>query len=164
MHACRQRTAKVLLGRVGVHGYSDDSKSYRVYNPATRRILESRNVAFIETPARLFPPPLEESMQQILSPSNGMCDHNYIAADEFLRGLRYYTTVLEHFPGAFTDHIAMGEISDNPLVAELLERTNEITRGDTLDRKPAKPPQEGGISCGEPTGGFSQDSVLEPQK
>ncbi|CAM9595151.1 unnamed protein product, partial [Sphacelaria rigidula] len=29
--------------------YSNDSKNYRVYNPATRHIIESRNVVFIET-------------------------------------------------------------------------------------------------------------------
>ena len=33
-------------------GYSKDSRSYRVYNPHNRRITESRNVTFIETPRR----------------------------------------------------------------------------------------------------------------
>ena len=47
---------KAVEGRLV--GYSNNSKSYRVYNPATRRIMESRNVNFIETPSRLFPPPL----------------------------------------------------------------------------------------------------------
>ena len=36
-------------------GYNNNSKSFRVYNPATRRIMESRNVIFIETPSCLFP-------------------------------------------------------------------------------------------------------------
>ncbi|CAM9874569.1 unnamed protein product, partial [Sphacelaria rigidula] len=31
-------------------GYSPKSKSYRIYNPATKRVVESRNVVFIETP------------------------------------------------------------------------------------------------------------------
>eukprot|EP00903_Cladosiphon_okamuranus_P005795 g5742.t1 len=31
-------------------GYSTDSRSYRIYNSETRRVRESRNVAFIETP------------------------------------------------------------------------------------------------------------------
>jgi len=32
--------------------YSTNSKDYRVYNPSTRRVVESRNVTFIETPPR----------------------------------------------------------------------------------------------------------------
>ena len=112
VHACRQRTAKVSLGRIDVHrgfsgqqgaalrdrhavsvrnaiwdgagsailrfigaqafvhiktyskklelkavekrrvGYSNNRKSYRVYNPVTRCIMESRNVIFMETPSR----------------------------------------------------------------------------------------------------------------
>ena len=50
---------KAVEGRLV--GYSNDSNSYRVYNPATRRIMDSRNVVFIETPSRLFPPSLEET-------------------------------------------------------------------------------------------------------
>ena len=33
-------------------GYGKDSRSYRIYNPHNRRITESRNVTFIETPPR----------------------------------------------------------------------------------------------------------------
>ena len=44
-------------------GYSNNSKSYLVYNPVTRRIMESRNVIFIETPSYLSPPSLEETSQ-----------------------------------------------------------------------------------------------------
>ncbi|CAM9927547.1 unnamed protein product, partial [Sphacelaria rigidula] len=46
-----RHTSKLALKAVEgrLVGYSNDSKSYRVYNPATRRIIESRNVAFIET-------------------------------------------------------------------------------------------------------------------
>ena len=31
-------------------GYSMNSKAYRIFNPETRRVTESRNVIFIETP------------------------------------------------------------------------------------------------------------------
>ena len=69
--------------------YSNNSKSYRVYNPATRRIMERRNVIFIEAPSCLFRPPLEETSQQsIISPSNGMDGHNYITDDDVLSDLR----------------------------------------------------------------------------
>ena len=121
-------------------GYSNNSKSYRVYNPAPRRIMESRNVIFIETPSRLFPLPLEETSQQVTPPSNGMDDHNYITDDDVLRDLCDCTSVLEPLPGASAD---VGGLSDNPAVAEPLERISEITRMDTLDGGAARPPQEG---------------------
>ena len=35
-------------------GYSSNSKSYRVYNPVTRCIMESRNVIFFDTPLGLL--------------------------------------------------------------------------------------------------------------
>ncbi|CAM9928607.1 unnamed protein product, partial [Sphacelaria rigidula] len=45
-----RHTPKLALTAVEgrLAGYSNDSKSYRVYNPATRRIMEIRNVVFIE--------------------------------------------------------------------------------------------------------------------
>ena len=82
--------------------------------------MESRNVIFIETPSRLFPPPLEETSQQVNPPSNGMDDHNYIADDDFLRDLCNYTSVLEPLLGASADHIAVGGLSDNLPVAATL--------------------------------------------
>ena len=38
-----------------VCGYSEESKSYRVWNPKPHRVVESRNVTFIETPPHLLP-------------------------------------------------------------------------------------------------------------
>ena len=137
---------KAVEGRLV--GYSNNSKSYRVYNPATRRVMQSRSVVFIETPSRLFPPPLEESSPQINPPNNGMSDHNYSTDDDFLRDLRDYTSVLESLLGASADHITVGELSNNPPVAELLERISEITRRDTLDGGATGPPQEGAMPWG----------------
>ena len=81
--------------------------------------MDSRNVIFIETPSRLFPPPLEETSRQGNPPRNVMDHHNYITNDDFLRDLREYTSVLAPIPGAFADHIAVRRLSDNPPVAEL---------------------------------------------
>ena len=120
-------------------GYSNNSESYRVHNPATRRIMESRNVISIEMPSRLFPPSLEETSQQIISPSNGMDNHNYITDDDFLRDLRDYLFVLEPLPAASADHITVGGFSDNLPVAELFERISEITRRDTQDGGATRP-------------------------
>ena len=57
----RNLELKAVEGRLV--GYSNNSKSYLVYNPVTRRIMESRNVIFIETPSYLSPPSLEETSQ-----------------------------------------------------------------------------------------------------
>ena len=79
-------------------GYSNSSKSYRVYNSATRRVVESRNVFLIETPSRLFSPPLEVTSREANPPRNGMDDYTYVTDDDFLRDLRDYTSVLEPLP------------------------------------------------------------------
>ena len=53
-----------------VCGYSEERKSYRVWNPMTHRVVESRNVTFIETPSRLLPPSLKLSpLQDLVLPS-----------------------------------------------------------------------------------------------
>ena len=159
------KTFKLKTVEKRLVGYSNNSKSYRVYNPATRRIMESRNIIFIETPSRLFPPPLEETPQQVNPLSNGMDDHNYITDDDdFLRDLRSYTSVLEPIPGASAHHIAVGGLSDNPPVTEFVERISEIARRDTLDGGAVGPPQERAMPGGEPTDGVSQEVVLEPQE
>ena len=142
-------------------GYSNNSKSYRVYNPANLRIMESSNDIFMETPSRLFPLSLEDTSQQIFPPSNDMDDHNYVTDDDFLSDLRDYTSVLEPLPAESADHIAVGGLSDNPSVAELLERISEITRRDTLDGGATGPLQEGAMPGGKPTDGVSQEGVLE---
>lgn len=62
------------------------------------------------------------------------------------RGLRDYNSALKSLPGACTDHIAVSELSANPLVADILERINEITRRDMLDRRSAGLILEGVVS------------------
>ena len=42
--------------------YGKDSGSYRIYNPQTRRITESRNVTFIETLPKAKPPAGQEKL------------------------------------------------------------------------------------------------------
>lgn len=38
-------------------GYSQDTRAYRVYNPATHKGVERRNVIIMETPSQRVPPP-----------------------------------------------------------------------------------------------------------
>ena len=112
--------------------------------------MESKNVIFIETQSRIFPPSLDEASQQIIPPSNGMDDHNHITDDDFLRSLSDYTSVMEPLPAASAYHIAVGGFSDNPPVVELLERISEITGRDTLDGGTTGPLQEGTMPRGKP--------------
>ena len=55
MKGSRKLDAATWKGKV--YGYSEESKSYRVWNPKTHRIVNSRNVTFIETLPHLLPPP-----------------------------------------------------------------------------------------------------------
>ena len=141
-------------------GYNSSSNSYRVYNPVTRYIMESRNVIFIETPSRLFSPPSEgpQLLMQELPPGDDLDwdnkDHNYITDDDFLRDLRNYTSVVDPPGSAFIDHVTASRRSENTLVAELLGKISAITQRDLL---------EDGALPGEasPTGEVPQGGFLE---
>ena len=41
-------------------GYSRDTKAYRIYHAKTNKVVESRNVVFMETPSKLVSPPTNE--------------------------------------------------------------------------------------------------------
>ena len=161
MHIER-RTKKLVLKAVEKRlvGYSNNSTSYRVYNPVTRCIMESRNAIFIETPPRLLPPPSEGSQLLIQDlppgddPDRDNKGHNYITDNGFLRDLRNYTSVVDHPGSISTDHVTASRRSENTLVAELLGRISAITRRDLLEE---------GALPGEvsPTGEVLQGGVLE---
>lgn len=76
-------------------GHVNDSNSYSVYNPTTRRVMESKTFVCIETPSRL-PPPGEP--QLLTHPRDEEADdtvgYNYTTDDGFLRDLRDHTSVL----------------------------------------------------------------------
>ena len=118
-----RRTKKLALkadeGRLV--GCSSNSKSYRVYNPVTRYIMESRNVIFIDTLSRLLPPPSKgpQLLMQELPPGDDPDrdnkGHNYITDDDFLRDLRNYTSVVDHPESASTDHVTVSRRSENTL-------------------------------------------------
>ena len=40
-------------------GGSQDTKAYRIYNPETHKVMESRNVIFVEPPSQRVPPQLQ---------------------------------------------------------------------------------------------------------
>ena len=158
------RIPKVLNSRRWKDDWLGAATTARAIECTTRPPGEYREPErhLIETLSRLFPPPLEETSQQVNPPGNDMDDHNHIADDDFLRDLRDYTTVLKPILGASADHIAVGGLSDNPPLAELLERMSTITRRDTLDGGAAGPPLAGAMPGEEPTDGVSQEIALEP--
>lgn len=53
-------------------GNSNNSKSYRVYNQATRLIMKSKNGMSIETQLGLLPPPSEETSPHSILSSKGV--------------------------------------------------------------------------------------------
>ena len=84
-----------------VCGFNEtESNSYRIWNPKTRRVVESRNVVFIETPPNLLPATRRLSPQQNLeSPSYDFSDDtlndNYVSHDDILRDMQNYTSALD---------------------------------------------------------------------
>ena len=77
-----------------------ESNSYRICNPKRCRVLESRNVVFIEILPNLLPVARRLSPQQDLeSPSydfsDDTLDDNYVSHDDTLRDVRNYTPALD---------------------------------------------------------------------
>ena len=84
-----------------VCGFSEnESNSYRVWNPKTRRVVEARNVVFIETPPHLIPQPSQPSPLHRLQSSSlkfteDTLDDNYVSNEEMLQDVRDYTAALD---------------------------------------------------------------------
>ena len=90
-------------------GYSEESKSYRVWNPKTRHVVESRNVTFIKTPSHLLLPRSKLSpLQNLVLPTwyidDDTLDSDYISYDDLLRDVRGYTGVLNFTANAPANH------------------------------------------------------------
>ena len=78
----------------------NESNSYRVWNPKTRRVVEARNVVFIETPPHLIPQPSQPSSLHRLQSSSlkfteDTLDDNYVSNEEMLQDVRDYTAALD---------------------------------------------------------------------
>ena len=143
-----------------VCGYSEESKSYRVWNPKTHRVVESRNVTFIETPPHLLPPPSKLSpLQDLVLPSwdidEDTLDNDYISYDDLLRDERDYTGALDFTANAPANHDNASGVSADPQVQELVDQIRHLTRRDLFT--PAAP-LPGATSPAEPLPG----AVREP--
>ena len=84
-----------------VCGFSEnESNSCRVWNPKTRRVVEARNVVFIETPPHLIPQPSQPSPLYRLQSSSlkfteDTLDDNNVSNEEMLQDVRDYTAALD---------------------------------------------------------------------
>ena len=77
-----------------------ESNFYRICNPKTRRVVESRSIVIIETSPNLLPAARRVSPQQDLgSPSYDFSDDtiadNYVSRDDMLRDVQNYTSALD---------------------------------------------------------------------
>lgn len=128
-------------------GYSFDSKSFRVYNPETRRVRESRKVVFIETPSALDEPDLVSGFDQRT--------FSYDDSDDLLRDLRNYTSRV-HLGNSSSENRTSNDLS----VRSLLDRIHEITARD-LNVAPAHTESPETQSPGTPssTGGGTSLSL-----
>ena len=84
-----------------VCGFSEtESNSHRIWNPKTRRVVENRNVVFIETSPNVLPATRRLSPQQDPeSPSydfsDDTLDDNYVSHDDMMRNVQNYTFTLD---------------------------------------------------------------------
>ena len=112
-------------------GYSTDSTSFRVYHPETRKVRESRNVVFIETPSVAPDPDLMLNEGAL----------EYHEPDDLVRDVRNYATRLNL--GSSSDN----RTSDDVSARQLLEQLRDVTDRDlrvtpALTETPETPPVE----------------------
>ena len=102
-----------------VCSYSEESKSYRLWNPKTRRVVENRDVTFIETPSHLFFWPSKLSLWQDLvpppwDPDEDTMGNDYISYDDLLPDVRDYTGVLDYTTNIPANHENVSDVSVDP--------------------------------------------------
>ena len=101
-------------------GFSEDEPlSYRVWNPKTRRVVESRNVTFIETPSHFIPQPTRLSPLRELPPAE-LVDA-YASADDLLRDARDYTAVLYFNVNIPAEHANADSVDGGPGMEPILK-------------------------------------------
>ena len=154
----RNLDAAAWEGKVG--GYSEEDKSYRVWNPKTHRVVERRDVTFIETPPYLLPPTAKLSpLQDLVLPScdldDDTLDNGYISCDVLLRDVRDYTGVLAFTANIPANNDNVSGVSADLKVQALVDQIHDLTRRDLLT--PAAPLPEA-TSPAEPLPG----AVREP--
>ena len=108
----------------------DEALSYRVWNPKPRRVVESRNVTFLETPPRLIPQPTRLSPLRELPPAEVVDD--YASADDLLRNARDYTAVLDFNVNIPAEYANADSVNGGPGMGQILEQIRDVTKKDLL--------------------------------
>ena len=112
-------------------GFSEDEAlSYRVWDPKTRRVLDSRNVTFIETPPHPITQPTRLSPLWELPPAEFVDD--YASTDDLLRDARDYTAVLDFNVNIPGEHANADSVDGGPEMEPTLEQIRDVTRKDLL--------------------------------
>ena len=137
VHIKDSRKLDAVAWEEAVSGYSEESKSYRAWNPKTRPVVESRNVTFIETPPHLLPQPSKLSpVQNLVPPSWDLDDdtlaNDYISYDDLLRDVRDYTSVMDFTANIPAKHKNASGVSADPRVKELVNQIRDLARRDLL--------------------------------
>ena len=110
-------------------GYSVDSKSFRVYDPATRSSRESRNVTFTETPS------VTPELELVSGFNDG--DVTYDEYDYMVRDVRNYTSNLD-----FSSPPAANREVQDPSVRDLPQTIRQTTKRDAAaSRNRSDPPR-----------------------
>ena len=139
MKDSRKLEAAVWEGKVC--GYSEESKSYRVWNPKTQRVVERRSHIHRDTATPASPPSKLIPLQDLVPPSwdldNDALDNDYISYNDLLRDARDYTGVLD-----FTANIPVNDknasgVSADPQMQGLVDQICDVTRRDLFT--PAAP-------------------------
>ena len=115
--------------------------SYLVWNPKTRRVVESRNVTFIETPPHFIPQPTRPSPLRELPPAELVDD--YASTDDLLRDARDCTAVLDFNVNIPAEHANADSVDGGPGM-EQFSNTFVMLRGRTCSCRPAN------LRLGEP--------------
>ena len=108
----------------------NEALSYRVWNPKPRRVVESRNVTFIETPPHLILQPTRLPPLRELSPAELVDD--YASTDDLLRDARGYTVDLDVNVNIPAEHANADSVDSGPGMEPIFEQIHDVTRKDLL--------------------------------
>ena len=112
-------------------GFSEDEAlSYRICNPNSRGVVESRNVTFFETPPHLTPRRTRLSPLRELSPAD-LVD-NYVSIGDLLWDARDYAAVLDFNVNIPAKHSNADSVDGSPGKKPILEQIRKVTRKDLL--------------------------------
>ena len=108
-------------------GFSgDELLSYWIWNPRTRRVVESTNVTFIETPPHLIPQPTVLSPLREWPPTD-LVD-SYASTDDLLRDARDHTAVHDCNVNIPVEHANDDSVDGGPEMEQILEQIRDVTR------------------------------------